>query len=321
MKITSQRIVLLLMIIFMAQILAGCASIYATARPGFSSTPGIESQGSDYAIAEATLVSGQNEMTDLSHQATMLVMEMEQAANAVAQTTLDYNQHLLMELSIQSTEISQDITQAAATQQFIIEQTQIAGNATDTARSQAATATYSAYILNITQIAQAQELEDIQALKTAQANATLMTYSLTATPWAAIQADIARKQDKAEQRASREEFVATFLKFILITLAALLLIAGGVLAYQRLMPVLELRLRTIISRDNDSLILLKDEIIAGPDTPNRRIKPQGLRLLKNLRRSGDKTPPIEIIDPSEKSITNWITEAEHKLRSSGRIQP
>jgi len=93
------------------------------------------------------------------------------------------------------------------------------------------------------------------------------------------------------------------LKVILLTLVVLLLIVGGVMAYQRLMPVLELRLRTI-SRENDSPMLLVDGMFVDPD-------PSHLRL------PSDETPLVEIIGPSEPSISNWITEAEQKLRTDG----
>jgi hypothetical protein len=46
-----------------------------------------------------------------------------------------------------------------------------------------------------------------------------------------------------------------------------------------------------------------------------------LRLLKYPRLPSDKAVQVEIIDSSEPSVTNWITEAEQKLRSDGRIQP
>jgi hypothetical protein len=209
-------------------------------------------------------------------------------------------------LAYQATAVSLNMAQAAATQQFITEQTQMAGNATTTAQSQAATANYSAYIQNVTQTAQAQAILDVQATHTAQANATQTAYSLTATPWAALQADIIRTQNETERRAWWDEFIVTPLKVILLTLVVLLLIVGGVMAYQRLMPVLELRLRTI-SRENDSPMLLVDGMFVDPD-------PSHLRL------PSDETPLVEIIGPSEPSISNWITEAEQKLRTDGRMR-
>ena len=92
------------------------------------------------------------------------------------------------------------------------------------------------------------------------------------------------------------------------------------MAYQRLMPVLELRLRTIW-RDNDSPLLLVDGMIVDPAPPHRRLSQRGLRLLKPPRLPSDHTVQVEIIDPSEPSVINWITEAEQKLRSDGWIQP
>ena len=258
-----------------------------------------------YAAAQATLVAGQNEMTDLSRQATVISMNINQAANAAAQTTVDYNQRQLMELSIRGTEISQDMAAAAATA---------------TAQSQAATATYSAYILNVTQTAQSQAILDVQVTHTAQAIATQTAYSLTATPFAALQAEIVRSRNEADRRAWWGEFVVTPLKFILITLVVILLIVGGVLAYRRLMPVLELRLRTL-PPDNDSSMLLVDGTIVDAVPPLRRLAQPVLRLLKQPSLPSDETPQVEIIGPSEPSVTNWITEAEEKLRSDGWIQP
>jgi len=107
-------------------------------------------------------------------------------------------------------------------------------------------------------------------------------------------------------------------KFILSTLIVLLLIVGGVLAYQRLMPVLELRLRTIAHGDGNGgpLLLLDGRIVDS----NHRLTQQGLRLLNPRQLPGDNAVQVEIIDPSEPSVINWITEAEQKLRSAGGIQ-
>lgn len=155
-------------------------------------------QEAAYAAAQATLASGQSVMMELSHQATMVSLNLYQAADAAVQTTMDYNQRQLMELSIRGTEVSQYMIWAAATQQFITEQTQMASNAAATAQSHGT--------------AQAQAMLDVQASHTAQANATQTAYSLTATPLAAIQADILRTRNEAGRRALWGEFVVTPLK-------------------------------------------------------------------------------------------------------------
>jgi hypothetical protein len=279
------------------------------AYPTFTPSPlSGDNQEAAYVAAQATLASGQSEMMELSHQATVVSLNMDQAADAAAQATMDYHQRQLMELSIQGTEVSQNMARAAATQQFISEQTQMVWNATATAQSQAATATYSAYILHVTQTAQA------------QAKATLTAYSLTATPWAAIQADILRTRNERERRAWWEEFVVNPLKAILFTLVVVLLIVGGVMAYRRPMPVLELRLRTI-TRGNDSPLLLVDGMIVDPYPPHRRLTRWVQRQPNLPQLPSDETPHVEIIGPSEPSVTNWITEAEWKLRADGWIQP
>ena len=257
--------------------------------------------------AQATLAAGQNEIAELSYQATVVSLNMAQAADAAAQATRDFNQRQLMELSIRATEVSQNMARAAATQQFIAGQTQTMWNATATAQSQAATATYSTYILNVTQTVQAQAMLNIQASQTAQVNATQTANSLTATPWAALQADIVRKQDSSDRRAWWGDFVVTPLTVILVTLIVVLLIVGGIMAYRQLMPVVELRLRTI-SRDNDSPLLLVDGMFVDSNPVYDQLP-------------GELTPQVEIIGPSEPSITNWITEAEQNLHRYGRKQP
>ena len=82
------------------------------------------------------------------------------------------------------------------------------------------------------------------------------------------------------------------------------------------MPVLELRLRTI-SRDNDGDLLLVDGMIVDPDPLHHRLTQQELRLLEHPALPSDETPQVEIVGSSEPSITNWIIEAEQKLRSDG----
>ena len=280
----KRRIVVVLSftLIILAQL--ACESATMTPLPG--------DEGA-YTAAQATLEAGPRQAMELSYQATLFSLNMDQAANAAAQTTRDFNRRQLMELSIRGTEVSQNMARAAATQQFIAEQNQLERNAMTTAQSQAATE-------NAAQTAQA------------QANATQTAYSLTATPWAAIQAGI-------ERRAWWQEFVVSPLIVILFFLVVLLLIGGGVLAYRRLMPVLELRLRTI-SRDNDGDLLLVDGTIVDPDSSHHRLTQQEWRLLEPPTFPTDE-PQVEIVGSSEPSIANWIIEAEQKLRSDGWISP
>jgi hypothetical protein len=94
---------------------------------------------------------------------------------------------------------------------------------------------------------------------------------------------------------------------------------GGVIAYRRLMPLLELRLRTVTPY-NDRPLVLMNGVILDPDLPYHQVLQQEFSL-QQPRLPGDKTPQVEIIGPSERSIINWIAEAEQKLHSDGWIQP
>ncbi len=310
----KRRVATILILTFIALSLAACENVPASVS-GYNVTP-----QPAYAAAQATLDYGQSQIEALDHQATVVGLDIAQAAQAAAQSTLDYNQRQLMELSIQGTEVSLNMARAAATQQFVSGQTQAVGDAAATSQSQAITATYSAYILSVTQTAQALAILDVQRTRSAQARDTLRSDSLTATPRAALQAEIVRTRNVSNRRAWWGEFVVTPLAVILVILVVVLLIVGGVLAYQRFMPVLELRLRTIWREDISPLPLM-DGMIVDPAPPHRRLLQRGLRLLNPPRLPNDHTVQVEIIDASEPSIINWITEAEQKLHSDGWIQP
>jgi len=322
----KRRIATMTILPIMVLVLFACGSVTPTvpgtrfAYPTFTPSPlSDDNHEAEYAAAQATLASGQREMMELSYQATVVNQDMDQAANAAAQTTLDYNQRQLMELSIRATEVSQNMTRAAATQQFITIQTQMAWNATATAQSQAVTAIYSGYILKVTQTAQAQVMQDVQTTNAALTNATLAAYSLTATPWAAFQAEIVRSRNETNRQAWWGEFVVTPLKLILFSLVVILLIVGGVLAYQRFMPVLELHLRTIW-RDNESPLLLASKKIGHPDPPPGHFTRWVLRQPNLPQFPSYETLQVEIINPLDTPVALWIEETEQKLRTDGRIQ-
>jgi hypothetical protein len=244
---------------------------------------------------------------ELAYQATSVGLEIAQAADSAARSTLDENQRRMMELSYQSTLVSQDMAQAAATERFIRKQTQAVQDANATAQSSAATASYSAYALNVTQTAYyAQEI------------ATQQAYALTATPQAAIQAAIIRKQDKTNRRALWDEFIVTPVTLILSTLGILLLMLGSVLAFRRLMPVLELRLRTISRGNGHRPLILLDGMSRDPDLPARGLPPGEPRQANISRLTSVATAQVEVVDPSaDLDIAGWIAEAEQILRGGG----
>jgi hypothetical protein len=318
MNITRRHFATTLFITFLALALLACDGVITPTpiRPVFIETP----QPADaYAAAQATLVFGQNQSRELSQQATAVGLEMAQAADAAARSTLDENQRRMMELSNQATLVSQEMVQAAATQKFITKQTRMARNATAAAQSSAATATYSAYSLNVTQTAQIQAFLDDRATQNAQAITTQRAYAMTATPYAVIQAFLERTRNEAERHSLWEEFVVTPLKLILSTLVILLLVLGGVVAFRRLMPVLELRLRTISRGNGNRPLILLDGISRDPDPPHPH---RGLPALEprqaNISRlTSVAMAQVEVIDPSDRYIAGWIAEAEQNLRDDG----
>lgn len=343
----KRLITTILIFIFMVLALMACAS-FPTPVPNtpvahLKITPSLlpgDTQGTEYAAAQATLASGQSQMTEISHQATVVSRNMAQAA-ATQQFIANQTQ---MVWDATATVKSQDATITAQSQGATAtgqsqDATAIAQNqgatataqsqnatsvsqnqdTTATAQSQDATATESAYIRNVTQTVQAQGMQDIQGTHTAQANATLAAYSLTATPWAALQAGIVQMRNESNRRTWWGEFVTTPLKVILITLVVLLFVVGAVMAYRRLMPVLDLRLRSIW-RDNNTSLLIVDGTIVDHAPPHRRLTHWVLPQPNLPQYPSYELPPVEIIDPSDPSIALWITETEQKLATDGRIQ-
>ena len=328
----------------MALALWACMSL-STPGPGtpFTHTPSPfpgNIQATEYAAAQATLASGQSQMTEISRQATEVSQNMAQAA--ATQQFIAVQTQMVRDAT--ATVQSQDATITAQSQGATATSqsqgaTAVAQNqgatataqsqdatavvqnqdATATAQVQEATAADFAYIRNVTQTAQAQVMLDVQGTNTARTNATQAVYALTATPLAAIQADIVRTRNESNRRSWWGEFVATPLKAILITLVVLLFIVGAVMAYRRLMPVLDLRLRTIW-RDKDSSLLLADGKIVDHDPAHRKSTRWILRQPNLPQSPSYEIPPVEIIDSSDPFIAPWIAETEQKLRTDGRIQ-
>jgi hypothetical protein len=278
----------------MAQMLFGCTS-FVTSDPQLTLTPGlatprpvyIEAQNPDYAFAQATMDSGQSQLSDLSYQATQVSMDIDQAADAAALLTQEYNQRQKMELDYQSTIISQNIEWAAATQEFLDRQTKIASEATAIAQSSAAAATQSAYLMNATQTAHAQEAVNAQVQQTAQAVAALTAYPLTATPFAVTQAALLMQQYDREQRSFEEQVVAPLIPVILM-LDILLIMLGLFLAFRRFMLVpWTYRSRIMRLKVNHNPLILIDGVIVNHESRLHRRIPSELTPA-NLTRPTDE---------------------------------
>jgi hypothetical protein len=320
---------------------------YSTFTP--SPLSGSDHDGA-YAAAQATLAAGQSEILALSAPATMVSLSIDQAADISAQATVDRDQRRLMELSIRGTEVSLAMARAAATQQAIREQAQGAENATAAAQSQAATATaqsqaatataqsqastataqaqsaaatatVAAYNRHATETAQAQAVLAGYAEATAQAQATRTAYPLTATPAAAMQAYLERSRDQRERRALWDEYVITPVTAILSAVVIILIIAGGVIAFRRLMPIVEFRLRNPYGDRNMPPRSLTDGTIVDLSPSDYRLEGPDLYLPSHPQLASDEMPQVEIIDPAEPAIINWVAEAERKLRTEGRAEP
>ena len=315
MKITRQRLTASLIITFMVVMLWGCASLLATTSEISTNTTPIpnknESPNPAYDNAQATMDTGKSQLSDLSRQSTEVSLNMSQAANDAALSTQDTNRRQKMELDYQSTIISLDITQAAATQSFIKQQTKIARDATTAAQSSAATATHTAYLINVTQTAQAQAALDSLALQTAQAAAALTAYPLTATPFAVTQAALLMQKYDREQQSFMNQIVTPLIP-ILAVLDLVLFILIIIRAYRRFLPMpWSPYLRIARGNVGPRPLIMIDGVISDPDP----------KLLPASPPSPSVENPVhvEIIDASALPITQWIAEVEHQLADEGGL--
>jgi hypothetical protein len=317
MKSTIQRIALLLILTFMAQMLMGCFNT-STTMPEFSSTAGDNgSQDPNYAFAQATIDSGKSQLLELSRKATQVSLDTTQAANASALSTKDYNQRQKMELDYQATLISLNIAQAAATQEFITQQTKMAEDATALALSDAVTATHSAYIENVAQTAQAQTNLDSQVSQTEQAAAALAAFPLTATPLALTQAALLMQQYDREQQSFLDQVVAPLIP-ILAALVLLLFILVIILAFRRYISKPWPRRLRIGQGNIDPIPLtMIDGVIADLDPLLPQIIPAELTPANPPRLPEENSLHVEILDATEPPVAHWIAEVEDQLAVKG----
>jgi hypothetical protein len=143
----------------------------------------------------------------------------------------------LTSLAVQQVEVEMALTQAAFTQQIQAQQT---------ATAQVNTVTAQAAIV---------AASNAQSTATHQAIASATAWPQTATPLAATEIAIIAKAADTERRLYWATFVSPFLLF-LSAIVLIAIIVGVVAAFRRLLPVWELRARTIISPDGETITYL-----------------------------------------------------------------
>jgi len=198
---------------------------------------------------------------------------------SAAKATLEAGQAQVMNLAIQSTVVALNLSQAAATETYFLQQTARAqqGSATalaleatasQAAHNATATASQQAYLQGMTQTVAVVQAQAAQATQTANAAHTATTWPQTATPLAATQQVIVAQAEAAQQRAQWEQILIPLqvITFSALGFAVLILfVLGFVKAYQRLLPALEIRLRTFRRGPHDAPLVFLDNLIIDPD--------------------------------------------------------
>jgi hypothetical protein len=188
-----------------------------------------------------------------------------------AQKTLAAGQAEAQNLANQAAAVALEITQASATEAYFTRQTQVAAEA-QTQAAISAQQTQASDSMTATQAAiNAQSTQAAHITQTADAILTMTTWPMTATPLAGTQAAVVIEVEKAERRAYWSQFVAPFWAFIGVVMVVLVIAAIGY-TFWRLLPALELRLRTFEGKDGEivtylpktNLLTLLPGRIAGP---------------------------------------------------------
>ena len=301
--------------------LLGCTGVSNTAVLVASPLPpgnSINSADPAYDYAQATMDYGVRQLLELDRKATEISLNMVQAANDAALATQEYNRRQQMDLDYQATIISLNITQAAATQELIVQQTKISGDSTAVAMSTAQAATQSAYLVNVTQTAQAQAILYARVLQKTQNAEALTAYPMTATPFAKTQAALLMQQYDREQQAFVSRVIYPSIPLLAILALLLIVIAGIVLAYLRFLPLTWLP-RLLVARSNPNhKPLITIEGLSTNSAPHLdRVIPPELTPANPPRPPGANTVHVEIANASEPPVAHWIAEVENQLTAEG----
>lgn len=234
-----QAVIIVVIMVTLLALMVACASTQPAAPNSVNSLPtATASPKPEYVAAQATLAAGQAAAQNLANQAAAVALEITQASATEAYFTR------------QTASAAEAQTQAAIS----VYQTQMADSLTATQEAINAQATQAAHIT-----------------QTANAIQTLTTWPMTATPLAATQAAIAVEARKDANRAYWSQFVAPFWAAIGAIIVVLIIAAIGY-TFWRLLPALELRLRTFEGRDGEivtylpktNILTLLPGRIAGP---------------------------------------------------------
>lgn len=319
---TIRRTISLLILTTLALLLAGCADTLAN-PPGSAANPGSDgSADPNYTYSQATIDAGQRQLLDLAIRATEIKLNMDQAEDAAALSTLEYAQRQKLEVDFQATLVSQNMANAAATQEFLAQQTNVAMEATAVAQSNEATVTQLAFQVMGTQTVQAQVILDARVQQTAEAVAELTAYPLTATPLAVTQAALLMQQYDREQQSFLDKVVKPFLPFAAVILL-LLFMAMVVFANRRArkpMPWFP-RLRDRRETEPSKQMRIIDGVEIYPNRLNNKsFQPEGTSP-DTSNMSEDNPAHIEIVNANEPPFFYWINEAEGRLGAEGKQQP
>ncbi len=259
---------------------------------------------------------GERQLLELDREATEISLNMAQAANDAAQSTQEYNRLQQLDLDYQATIISLNITQAAATQEFIVQQTQLSGDSTAIAQSTEAAARQSTYLVNVTQTAQAQAVLYARDLHTTQTAEALTAYPMTATPFAMTQAALLMQQYDREQQAFVSRVISPSIPLLAILALLLIVIAGIALVYLRFVP-LTWHPRLLIARGNaNHNPLITIEGLSANSVPHLDRDPPELTPA-NPPGARSNTVHVEIVNASEPPVAHWIAEVENQLTAEG----
>jgi hypothetical protein len=323
MKQTRQRIAVWLTSTFVVLMTLGCGTGMAASAPDYSLTPGyispspyviIVTTNPDYQYAQATINAGQSQLAELSSRATEESLKIAQTENAADLSTQENNQRQQVELDLQATAISLNMAHAAATEDTLKQQTKAARNVAIEAQKIAAVVTQAAFLVKVTQTAQAHAFLEAQVQQTGEAAAAATAYPLTATPQAATQTALLMQQYERERQNFVNQIVVPLIPIVAAILFILVIILVIVLMDRQLIPIPWARPSNGYINTNPSVMIdgkITERGFPTDNTPSD-FTPENWPLLPC-----EKLVSVEVVNPDEPLVAPWIDEVRQQSPTQG----
>ncbi len=225
-----------------------------------------------------------------------------------------------LQMMVTQTAQAQDILASQVALQMMVTQTAQDILASQAAQAQEIQSTQTAQgeSILLAETSQAQTLVNAQVLQTNQAAAAMTSFPMTATSYASTQAAGVVQEYDREQQAFLNRIVDPLIP-ILATLVLVLFIVFILVVYRRYMAIpFSRRPRFGRRAVNPARLILEgrvlEDLVSRHQPPTASERPP----VTPIEQPVENKIHVEIVDPADPPIIQWIAEAEQKLIDDGK---